>query len=516
MAVRHGALRAVLAGATALALLAGCAVRPSPLTEQDTERRVAEDRRTLAANRPALDGPLTLHRAMAYALLFNLESRVRAMEQALALGELEVARLGLLPGLSARYGVTTRSNVRASSSQSVLTGRESLSASTSSDRTTRTGNLTAVWHALDFGVSYYAARQQSDRVLIAHERRRKAVHTVLAEVRRAWWRAVVAKRALRRAGPLMDSVTAALADSARITELRVRSPLEALRYRRALLRALQALERQRREGRRIGLELAELIGLGPGSASGAGPGAQYRLALPPERLPPPRRPVLDIAALETLALRQRPELREAQLSGRIAAAEARKALLRVLPGIELSAGAHTDSNSFLVKDSWASLGAQVSLNLAQLFTAPAAMAAAEAGVALERARREALAMAVLTQLHVALAGFEEARAQYATSSQIAETQDEIVAQLRSGARLGVMNELEAVLAELEAVRTALDRDLAFVEIEESFGRIFAAAGADILPGGTAAPGQAMTPEALAAGIAAAERAWMRGEAAMWP
>ena len=508
MAVRHGALRAVLAGATALALLAGCAVRPSPLTEQDTERRVAEDRRTLAANRPALDGPLTLHRAMAYALLFNLESRVRAMEQALALGELEVARLGLLPGLSARYGVTTRSNVRASSSQSVLTGRESLSASTSSDRTTRTGDLTAVWHALDFGVSYYAARQQSDRVLIAHERRRKAVHTVLAEVRRAWWRAVAAKRALRRAGSLMDSVTAALADSARIAELRVRSPLEALRYRRALLQALQALERQRREGRRIGLELAELIGLGPG--------AQYRLALPLDRLPPPRRPVLDIAALETLALRQRPELREAQLSGRIAAAEARKALLRVLPGIELSAGAHTDSNSFLVKDSWASLGAQVSLNLAQLFTAPAAMAAAEAGVALERARREALAMAVLTQLHVALAGFEEARAQYATSSRIAETQDDIVAQLRSGARLGVMNEMEAVLAELEAVRTALDRDLAFVEIEESFGRIFAAAGADILPGGTAAPGPAMTPEVLAAGIAAAERAWMRGEAAMRP
>ena len=508
MAVRYGALCAVLAGATALALLAGCAVRPSPLTEQDTERRVAEDRRTLAANRPALDGPLTLHRAMAYALLFNLESRVRAMEQALALGELEVARLGLLPGLSARYGVTTRSNVRASSSQSVLTGRESLSASTSSDRTTRTGDLTAVWHALDFGVSYYAARQQSDRVLIAHERRRKAVHTVLAEVRRAWWRAVAAKRALRRAGSLMDSVTAALADSARIAELRVRSPLEALRYRRALLQALQALERQRREGRRIGLELAELIGLGPG--------AQYRLALPLDRLPPPRRPVLDIAALETLALRQRPELREAQLSGRIAAAEARKALLRVLPGIELSAGAHTDSNSFLVKDSWASLGAQVSLNLAQLFTAPAAMAAAEAGVALERARREALAMAVLTQLHVALAGFEEARAQYATSSRIAETQDDIVAQLRSGARLGVMNEMEAVLAELEAVRTALDRDLAFVEIEESFGRIFAAAGADILPGGTAAPGQAMTPEVLAAGIAAAERAWMRGEAAMRP
>ena len=502
--LRPNGLHTTLASMLALGLLAGCAVRPTPLTERDTAERVAEDRRALAANRPALDGPLTLHRAMAYALLYNLDSRVRAMEQALALGELEVDRLGLLPGLSARYGATTRSNVRASSSRSVRTGRESLSASTSSDRTTRTGNLTTVWHALDFGVSWYAARQQSDRVLIAHERRRKAVQTVLAEVRRAWWRAAAAERALGKVGSLTDRVKAALADSARIAELRVRSPLEALRYRRALLRALEVLEQQQREGRRTRLELAELIGLGPGLA--------YRLTLPPEPLPAPRQPVLDTASLETLALRQRPELREAQLSGRIAAAEVRKALLRVLPGLELSAGAHTDSNSFLLNDNWAVLGAQVSVNLKQLFAAPVAMGAARAGQALERARREALAMAVLTQLHLALAGFEEARARYATARRIADTQDGIAAALRSGARLGVMDELEAVLAELEAVRTGLARDLAFAEIEEGFGRIFATAGADIVPDGSAA----MIPGDLAAVIAVAEAAWMRGEVSMLP
>ena len=502
--LRPNGLHTTLASMLALGLLAGCAVRPAPLTERDTAERVAEDRRALAINRPTLDGPLTLHRAMAYALLYNLDSRVRAMEQALALGELEADRLGLLPGLSARYGATTRSSVRASSSRSVRTGLESLSASTSSDRTTRTGNLTTVWHALDFGVSWYAARQQSDRVLIAHERRRKAVQTVLAEVRRAWWRAAAAERALGKVGSLTDRVKAALADSARIAELRVRSPLEALRYRRALLRALEVLEQQQREGRRTRLELAELIGLGPGLA--------YRLTLPPEPLPAPRQPVLDTASLETLALRQRPELREAQLSGRIAAAEVRKALLRVLPGLELSAGAHTDSNSFLLYDNWAVLGAQVSVNLKQLFAAPVAMGAARAGQALERARREALAMAVLTQLHLALAGFEEARAQYATARRIADTQDGIAAALRSGARLGVMDELEAVLAELEAVRTGLARDLAFAKIEDGFGRIFATAGADIVPDGNAV----MTPGDLAAVIAAAEAAWMRGEVSMLP
>ncbi|MCY4486311.1 MAG: TolC family protein [Deltaproteobacteria bacterium] len=505
MAIAFNALRALLAGAAALALLAGCAVRPAPLTDGDTVSRVTQDRRALAANRPVLEGPLTLHRAMAYALLFNLERRVRTMEQALALGELEAARRGLLPGLSARSGATTRGNVQASSSLSILTGLESLSASTSTDRTTRTGSLTAVWHALDFGVSYFAARQQSDRVLIAHERRRKAAQTVLAEVRRAWWRAAAAERALQTLAPLMARVKAALADSARMAELGVRSPLAALRYRRALLRARRDLERQRRDGRRTRLELAGLIGLGPEGRDRPA----YRLALPAESLPP-RDPVLDAAALEVLALRQRPELREAQLSERIAAAEVRKALLRMLPGIDLNAGAEFSSNSFLVNNDWATLGAQVSLNLSQWYTAPAAMAAARAGRTLERARREAAAMAVLTQLYVALAELGEARAQHATASQIAETQDGIVATLRSGARLGVADELEATLAELEAVQTALTRDLAYAAIEDGFGRVFAAVGADIVVDG--AP--VSTPEDLAAVIAAAEAGWMRGEVAM--
>ena len=41
------------------------AVRPAPLTEEETAQRVAKDRRTPAADRPALDGPLTLLGAMA-------------------------------------------------------------------------------------------------------------------------------------------------------------------------------------------------------------------------------------------------------------------------------------------------------------------------------------------------------------------------------------------------------------------------------------------------------------------
>ena len=113
---RAGALALCCA---ALAALAACAVQPRPLTPEETAFRVETDLARLAANQPVLDGPLTLHGAMARALAHNLDARVRAMEQSLSMRQVELASLGLLPALTGRYGIDTRNNVQGSSSRSV-------------------------------------------------------------------------------------------------------------------------------------------------------------------------------------------------------------------------------------------------------------------------------------------------------------------------------------------------------------------------------------------------------------
>ena len=495
--------RVLCVGILSLAALAGCTVNPRPLTPEQTALRVKTDLAQLNANQPPLDGPLTLHGAMARALLHNLDARVEAMEQSLAMRELGLARLGLLPGLSARYGIERRSNVQASSSRSVLTGRESLSSSTSNDRTRRSGNLAAVWHVLDFGVSWYGAKQQSDRALIAFERRRKAVHGVVAEVRRAWWRAVAGERALARLEPLLARVRVALEDSARLATRQMQSPILALQYQRALLEAVEELERQRRQSRLAKLELAALAGLPPGT--------DFTLAIPASA-PEPRTLAFDTDNLAALALAHRPELREGQLGERIAADEVKKAMLRLLPGLELTGGAYQDGNSFLVNNDWLSLGAAVSVNLTKMFIAPAAIDAARARRDLAVARREALSMAVLTQLYVALASFEEARARHKTADRIVDIERRILDVLRSSKRFGTVDSLKTIRGEIEALRALLARDLSLAEVEESFGRIFLAVGADILPVEPETP----TLEGVAAAIEATEGAWSRGDIAMQP
>ena len=490
-------------GIVLLAALMGCAVQPEPLTRAQTALRVESDLARLDAGRAPLDGPLSLHGAMARALLHNPDARVRAMEQSLALRQVDMARFGLLPALTGRYGVETRSNVQASSSRSVETGRESLSASTSADRPRRSGSLAAVWQMLDFGVSHYGMKQHTDRALIAHERRRKAVHVAVAEVRRAWWRAVAGERALGRLEPLLARVRTALADSDRLVARQLQSTVHALRYQRALLEAVEELQRQRRESRLAKIELARLIGLAPE--------ADYRLAMPAAAPDPPTL-ALAVDELAAQALAHRPELREGQLDERIAVHEVKKAMLRRLPGLELRAGAHVDSNSYLVNNDWLSLGGAVSVNLMELFTGPAAVDAARAGRDLALARREALSMAVLAQLYVALARFEEARAQHATAARIADIEQRIVEALRSSGRLGTVDRLQTLRAELDVVRALLVRDLSLAEVEDSFGRVFLALGADIAPLEQAYP----TLDDVAAAIAATEEAWDRGEIVMQP
>ena len=56
-----------------------------------------------------ISGPLTIEEAIARALKFNLERRVRMLEEAVALGQYEAGRYDMLPKLLAQAGYRSRS-----------------------------------------------------------------------------------------------------------------------------------------------------------------------------------------------------------------------------------------------------------------------------------------------------------------------------------------------------------------------------------------------------------------------
>mgnify|MGYP000913105271 CR=1 FL=1 len=461
-----------LFGASLLALaISGCAVTSQPIERSASEQRALSDLQSMFKDQEPLNAPLTLHDAMARAVKYNLEARLKVMEEAMAQRQVDLATFDMLPRMAVSAGYAGRNNVSASSSQSVNTGTQSLEPSTSQDRDRGVADLTMVWNVLDFGVAYVSAKQQGDQRLIVQERRRKVLHTIIQDVRSAYWRAVAADRLLTQIDSLMARVDQARSNSQHLSTQRIGDPVQALSYQRALIEATRQLEDQRRALSLAKTELAALINLPMGTALTLAPAGDY--AVPELKI--------EMARLEQQALASRPELREQDYQARISAAETRKAMLRLLPGLEFSAGGHYDSNSFLVNQSWADYGVKVTWNLFNVLSAPAAIDVAKAGQQVAEARRQAMSMAVLAQLYVANANFNEARRQFATSQQLAGLDEQIAEQLRNRYKAQGIGELDLIQGELNTLQAHLRRDLAYAELRNSYGQLFASAGFDPLP-----------------------------------
>lgn len=451
--------------------ISGCAVTSQPIERSASEQRAQSDLHSMFKDQEPLSGPLTLHEAMARAVKYNLEGRLKVMEEALAQRQVDLATFDMLPRMALSAGYAGRDNISASSSESVQTGTQSLEPSTSQDRNRQVADLTMVWNVLDFGVSYISAKQQGDQRLIVQERRRKVVHTIIQDVRSAYWRAVAADRLLTQIDSLMARVDQARSNSQRLSEQRIGDPIQALSYQRALIEATRQLEEQRRALSLAKTELATLINLPMGSDLTLAASSDY---------PVPELKV-DLDRLSQEALANRPELREQDYQARISAAETRKAMLRLLPGLEFSAGGHYDSNSFLVNQSWADYGVKVTWNLFNVLSAPASIDVAKAGQEVATARRQAMSMAVLAQLYVANANFNEAQRQFQTSQQLAKLDSQIAEQMRNRYKAQGIGELELIQGELNALQADLRRDLAYAELRNSYGQLFASVGLDPLP-----------------------------------
>ncbi|HQC97363.1 MAG TPA: TolC family protein, partial [Aquabacterium sp.] len=247
-----------LAALAALAVLGGCAsLQPTPVTDADLGATHQADRSRAAADVPPLAGALTLEEAIARALKFNLERRTRQMEEVIAGHALAASQLDMLPRLVAQAGYHNRDSDLIVRSRDSVTGAPSLAnPSISSDRSHTASGLVFSWSLLDFGTSYLQARQNADRSLVAAERRRKATHLLIQDVRTAFWRTASAQRLQGQIRSTIATAEEALADARKAEAERVRSPLDSLRYQRQLLESLRLLEATNQE---LGAARIELL-----------------------------------------------------------------------------------------------------------------------------------------------------------------------------------------------------------------------------------------------------------------
>ncbi|NIF86051.1 TolC family protein [Comamonas sp. Tr-654] len=458
----------------AVAALAGCAVSPpGPLSNTDLLEQASSDRRAMFAAQEPISAAVTLDEAIARAVKYNLQQRLALMERALEDDLVDVQKQGMLPKLTARAGLRTRSNDYGSSSQSLATGTQSLVPSTSQERNGQNADLQLTWNVLDFGLSYFGAKAQSNKAMAAEERRRRVVADIIRETRAAYWSAVTAER-------LKDQVSTTLAqarqtlDYARQTqEKRLVAPIVALRYQRDLLNMVRQTEALNNELAQAKAKLAALMNLPPATA--------FKLAAPDGGMLQQPKLAYALTDLETLAMVRRAELREESYLARNAVIETRMSLLRLFPNATLFGGLNYDSNKYLAHRNWADAGVQVSWNLLNVLSWSDIQRAGASREQLAEVRRQALRMTVLTQVHVAWLERERASAAFERAQELSQLQNAIQEQTENAARSNSETQLELVRARVETLLATRARDLSYAELVNAQSTVYQAAGIDPLP-----------------------------------
>jgi outer membrane protein TolC len=451
------------------ACVGGCAFVPHPLTDAERSAEASRDLAEVFSGQEPLTHALTLEEAFARAMAYNLDERVKGMERQVAARDFEISKFDLLPKVIATAGASTRNNVLASSSVSVITHTQTLEPSTSTDSDLRFADLTTSWNILDFWVSYFNSKQQADRVLVAEEQRRRVLQALFQDVRRAFWRAASAQRLSNDVRETIREAENALESSRKGEPLR--APIDALRYQKSLLDELRDLEFVQRQLAVSKTELAALINLPLGTA--------YSVAAPRNlRIETPRMPVRQ---MEEVALVRNPDVREASYQVRITADETRKMLARNLPGINFNYGPNFDSNSFLVNNTWAGGAVRLSANLISILSIPEQMKRGQLAEDTAITRRQALSMATLAKLHIAYQQYLAAAKEYRWADQLASVDRRLYQQIANRTETDAQSELERVQARVSAVESDLKRYRSFAEAQAALGRLYDAVGIDPVP-----------------------------------
>jgi outer membrane protein TolC len=465
-----------------ICMLAGCSMNPQPLSEQQVSEVLAGDKELIDQFREPLTHPIGLHEVMSRAVLFNLEHRVARMEQAVALGSFELAKYDMLPQTDASYGRYSRNKFSASTSISIATGEESLEPSTSSEKDHDIGDFSASWNLLDFGVSYYQAQQEADRYLISRENRKRVLSNLLQQARMLYWRAWAAQNTRDAVLQTLREANQAYSEISQVIENRqYTNILPNLRLKRQLFDLIRELETLSDELTQANIELAQMINVPTNTEIrllGLEPGDELA-----DISSLPVLPVLneDPVQLEVTALYNSTELAEEIYNVRIDQAETRKALLRLLPGVELNYNYGHDTNKYLVYNSWSEVGAEVSWNLLNLATTKQVLSNTELREELAIQRRLAVNMAVVTKLNLAVYQYSIAQRKLNQAREAKLIDSQIAVHTTNAAMSSAASKVESVVSAAAALRTDLSLLQAYANAQSSYGAVLVALGLNPVP-----------------------------------
>ena len=460
-----------------LVALTSCTRSPKEITFQETKDRVEQDivkiEKIKKDNASWEDNiQIDLYTAIALAIKNNKELKIKQLETGIANRQIDKVKFEMLPALAANAGYSGSEKYTASASATVppsdLAGSIGTSYSTSRERDVNNQDIGFTWNALDFGLSFIRAGQESNRYLITEEMERKAEHNIVRDVIRAYWNTISADKLIKKYDPLLIEVDKALNDSQKIEELLLTKPMDALLYQKELLDIQRALQSQREMFIDARIQLAGLMGLLPNQ--------KFNVVETDEPLTILN---MDLEGMEKFALYNRPELIVSHYDEKISIQEAKATMTSLLPGLNFNAAWTHSSNDHLMNKTNLEYGSVMGANLLNVFLYPRIKNMNETNTEVIREKRLALSMAVLSQVHLANIDYSLALEEYDTAERYYQVSRKITEQIKNAQKIARFGNLELIREQASLLVAELRYDIAYSKLQHAIGKIYTSVGVDI-------------------------------------
>jgi len=467
----------LLAGVGLTLGVGACAGTKTTLDTQAHDDLLAQDRKIAQQGAPDEGSALSLSidEAMKRGLAFNLDARVAALEALSQADSITLAALGALPKIETSGGFTGRDNQAASSSLSILSGRQSLEPSISSERNRRLSQLEMNWNLLEAALALADAQKADDETKIVAERYRKVIQNIQRDVYNAYWRAAAFENAGQNLSRLKTASQKQINNVETAQSARLLSPEKAAERAGILIERQRTLADMEDQLGTAGFELKGLLSVPMGTA--------LRLTTPRKDISQKVKNLMAMppAKMEEMAIRQRPEIREEILKQNIAVADLRREVMRSFPGLSLFAGLESDDNRFLENQNWANYSVNIVQNLTNLITLPVRFDAAKNKEEVTKARRQALIAATIAQVSIARAQLRLA----AESYELAQRQEKFSTQklnaLMGQERAGLVAGEVVLQAIHESTIETLRAGIAHAQLQGAYAGMVNTLGQDLIP-----------------------------------
>ena len=381
------------------ALLTGCASDNAIHLDSSAHlSQIEKDREILENHSPSIAANtlyLTLDQAVERGLELNLDGHVAALETIIAQDNVTLTQFEGMPNFKASGTFTRRNNDAASSSESILTGTQSLEPSTSSEKARRLFDLQAQWNILDSVIAYLDGKTASEQVDIASERVEKVRQNIQRDVFNAYWQAYAGQQGEAHIEQLLSDVqkfekSIDVADNERlltfsdvtnrITDIqgrvkKVNEIRENLLLTELELKAITSLP------------LSQDIALvtRPEDVKN-----KFKISNNNEK----------IEELISIALQNRSEIREEFLKKNQAIRQTQREIIKTFPGLNLIYAQNYDSNKFLDSHTWSNFSGAITQSISDFISLPSRYNASKNKQTLGEVRRRALTAAIMAQVHI--------------------------------------------------------------------------------------------------------------------